>query len=359
MTTKYIDTLSDAGGRQSPKLMFSSMTNVINDINTYISFGNYYISPFYFKDFEAKKTAEGSFIRYGPKYSTAIIENLFFDIDCYRKDGTFIQASYDSMKKLWGWAKKNDIKIEVAHTSGGYQVLVKCKNVTAKNYKDVMYDICTSLDLSVDWAANNLAIMKRVIGSYNFGKDKKSARNTFVTSLTRWEIEGSYAKHLEATKKRRKKEYWHGSDYYIPPKTLKVKNRSKIELEKNTEFKVNTSLSDMLETYGLSYEYDFCQNIKDLIEQRHVSHVHRIYVLTYLKDILNISYGDVLKMLPKLLSSPHGNSTDGGHSIMEGQPEAVYASKYSFSPKYMKMEGICDHNCTQCEDYIKEMRRIK
>ena len=81
-------------------------------------------------------------------------------------------------------------------------------------------------------------------------------------------------------------------------------------------------------------------------------------MIKYLKDIFGIKYADVVMLLPKLLTAPHGNINDGAHSVEEGQPKTVYSKGLKFQPDKMKKDGYCDPECTVCQETMEAMKKI-
>jgi hypothetical protein len=328
------------------------------DINNYIRVCDVSISPWWFAELEQKWTGVGELrhtTRIGPKYSTAITNKLFLDIDCLTPDGEFKEESYDSMQKLWEWATEHNFKRDVSFTAGGYQMYIAA-NVKAQYYKNTVKDLVERLKLSIDDESVSLVDMRRVIGSYNYGSDNKSPRRRFCISLKDWEVGKPWAYHVETARKQRKQIYEYGHDVYKPPKTLVTIERKEFSRKVNVSF--DAGVDEIFDEYGYAYS-DLCEPIRALIEKDHVRHFERLRVVKYLRSIIGMDYGDVVILLPKLLNSPHGNNhTDGSHSIEEGQVDSVYANQSRFSPVGMREDGYCDPNCRKCDEYMELLNKL-
>lgn len=345
-TLNYIETYAD---RRIPhRLVFSDINSATLDIEEWIDIMNVSISPWWFKELEQKYSPDGKPTRIGPKYSSAVIDKLFFDIDCLTEDGRFIQKAYDSMVRLWTWATENNFKRNISFTGGGYQMYIWISDINPESYASIIYYLIKKLNLYID---ENISLtdMRRYIGSYNFGKDGKSPRNRWCICLKDYEVLKPWYYHLNLAKDRRTEIYTYGSILYTPPDVGVV--RKKRELDRRTDFTKDDDIDDILDKYGYKYD-DICPSMRAIIEQPHVGHYQRIYVIKYLKTIVGMSYGDVIIALPKLLTAKHGSINDGYHSLAEGQPYSVYSRGLFFNPKKMKQLGYCEQNCQKCEEYI-------
>lgn len=353
---RYIETYADR--RVPHRKVFTNIESAQIDINNYIQLCNVSISPWWFTELEQKYAGVGDGrhkVRMGPKYSTALTDCLFLDIDCLREDGSFRENAYKSKDILWNWAEKNDYKRDVSFTGGGYQMKIAA-NVQPQYYKDTVKDLVKRLNIEIDDESISLVDMRRYIGSWNFGKSNKSPRRCFCISLKDHEVRKSWGYHIKLAQQQRKEVYVYGSSIYKPPRVV-VKYQKK-EFDRNTSFTLDLSVDDILGDYGYSYD-DICKSMRDLIEKKHVEHFERIRVIKYLKTIIGMSYGDVVMLLPKLLVSPHGNGeTDGSHSISEGQVDSVFYRDMSFNPTGMKIDGYCDPGCNKCQEYLKMIRGI-
>lgn len=313
------------------------------------------ISVWWYTEIEEKRDEFGHFIRMGTRYSSAIIDKLFFDIDCLDKNGTYLDKNYKGAMQIWRWAKRNDYRREIVFTSGGYQMWVGCK-MNAENYSEAVHYVAELNGAEVD-PVISLRMMKRLPGSYNFGRDGKSERHSFCISLKEEEVNRSFAEHIKLSLTQRVDRYIYGNGYFIPPK-LERKWKEK-DLDRRTDFSVENGTDEILSAYGYSYE-DICENIRRIIEQPKVGHLERFMVIKYLKDVIGMKYGDLLILLPKILTAQHGsgNGNDGTHCIIEGQPKSVYANDYHFSPDKMIEDGYCRTNCTECKDFFKAVKKL-
>ena len=332
-------------------MVFSGEDAAILDIEQWIDLMNVSISPWMFKELEQKYSPSGRPTRIGPKYSTAVIDKLFFDIDCLTEKGRFIQKSYDSMERLWDWATENNFKRDISFTGGGYQMCVGVKNLNTESYRNVIHYLIEELNLYID---ENISLtdMRRYIGSKNYGKDGKSPRDRWCVSLHDWEVKKGWGYHLSISRECRVGQFKYGINYYDPPKVGTVRKRR--ELDRRTDFTINNELDEIFENYGWSYN-DICPSMKNIIEQPRVGHHQRIYVIKYLKTIVGMSYGDTVLVMPKLLTSKHGSMNDGHHCLEEGQPYNVYSRNMYFSPDKMRENGYCDDSCTKCDELIHIM----
>lgn len=333
--------------------MFTDLSDAINDINKYIEFSNVSISPWWFAECEKKYTKEGRYLRMGPKYETAIINKLFFDIDCVDKEGKIIDESIADRDKLIGFSNRSNIQTECVFSAGGYQIFIS-SNVICSAYTQVMQLLSLQLNVAIEDCVSTRQL-RRYVGSFNFGKPKKSKRSLFCISLKKEEWGLDFETHRKLALTQRKERFKYGSNLYTPSNDLGI--RPKKILDKNSDFTVDNDVDTILNKYGIEYE-DICQNIRNIIEQPHVSHGQRLFIIKYLKDICFIKYGDIIILLPKLLNSKHGCSNEGYHCIEEGQPGSIYGNDYKFSPKQMRESGYCDHTCYECDDLLRELKKI-
>lgn len=334
--------------------MFKTWTQAKDDINNWIEFSNVSVSPWWFTQLEQKYLPTGEPTRFGPKYSTAIVDCLFYDIDCLDENGQLIYKNYKGMLNMWRYAQKHDIKRNIAVTGGGYQLTLGGR-VKPDNYQDAVFHIAERTNTVIDPNVS-LSDMRRVVGSYNLGKESKGIRNTFCISLTDEEVEMDYLDHLKLSFKQRKGINRYGvNDLKFPDK---LKKRKKLrELVPRSDFTHCAGVDEILENYGYDYE-DLCSQMRAIIEQPRVGHSERTHIIKYLKSIVGIKYGDMLILLPKLLSARHGTTTDGGHSVEEGQVYSTYAKNHQFDPFYMRDEGYCPPECTDCRDYLYMLRNL-
>jgi len=348
---KYLENYVE--GRIPHRRLFSNNIDALMNLNKYIEESNVSISPWYFAEVEQKYNSSGIPTRIGPKYSSAIINKLFFDIDCLDKEGNIIEGTVESMYKLWDWSSKHDYRREFAFTSGGYQIVIYCK-AYAEIYENIIFHLRDKLGLIIDENVS-LAGMRRIVGSYNFGNDKKSKRHLHCISLRHYEIYDGFEKHklLAATKRKERNVY--GWNVY-KPKNIKVRVKKRT-LDRKTDFTSDSSVDDILLEYGWCYE-DICHCMKAIIEQPRVKHTERIIIIKYLKDIFNIKYSDILVLLPKLFTAKHGSGNDGTHCIEEKQPDSIYSNNYKFNPKKMRLRGYCDIDCDDCDRYLKDLWRL-
>lgn len=346
ITLNYIETYAEH--RIPHRIVFSDLNSAILDIEKWIDLMNVSISPWMFKELEQKYTPDGRPTRIGPKYSTAIIDKLFFDIDCYTKKGGFIERAYQSMLTLWDWATEYDYKRDVSFTGGGYQMCIGVKNLNTESYRNVIHHLIKELDLYID---ENISLtdMRRYVGSYNYGKKGKSPRNKWCISLKDYEVHKEWFEHLKLANNQRKDINIYGYNYYEAPNVGVV--RKKRKLEHRSDFTKEDGLDKILDKYGWIYE-DICPSMRSIIEQEHVGHRERIYVIKYLKTIVGMNYADVVVLLPKLLTARHGPINDGQHSLEEGQPYSVYSRNLFFNPKAMRKNGYCDQSCRKCDELI-------
>jgi len=346
ITLNYIETYGEC--RLPHRLVFLDMDSAILDIEKWLPLMNVSISPWVFKKLEQKYSPDGKKTRMGPKYSSAVIDKLFFDIDCLSEDGRFIQKSYDSMIRLWTWATENNYKRDISFTGGGYQMRIWITNINPESYINIIHYLIKKLNLYID---ENISLtdMMRYRGSYNFGKDGKSPRNCWCVCLKDYEVIKPWYFHLNLAKTRRTETYVYGNELFDPPNVGII--RKKKVLDRRSDFTRDDIIDDILGKYGFTYD-DICKSMKAIIEQPHVGHYQRIYVIKYLKTVVGMSYGDVIVALPKLLTAKHGVVNDGYHSIQEGQPYSVYSRNLYFNPDKMKQMGYCDQNCTECDAFI-------
>jgi len=334
------------------------MESAVADIENFIKFMNVSISIWWYKETEQKYEGVGADrkkTRIGPKYSTAITNKLFFDIDCMRTDGSHIKENYAGTMALWDWAVEHNYRREIAFTGGGYQMTIGAKLIP-ENYYNTIHHVADTVNVEIDDAIS-LTRMRRYIGSYNWGNDKKAARNCYCISLQEHEVHMPWWKHINLSQKKRTEIYKYGTKIYKKT-TIGPYKRKQLALDTRTDFTVGTTAGEILDDYGYAYT-DICISIKKIIEQPHVKHMERILVIKYLKDIVGISFADCVLLLPKLLTASHGNLTDGQHSVMERQPDTVYSRGLRFMPSKMKEEGYCDNDCTKCSDYLATLRKIQ
>jgi hypothetical protein len=100
--------------------MFSSMNNAEEDIRKWQKYTDVSISVFWYTELEQKYRLDVP-TRMGPKYESAITDKLFFDIDCLDKSGNINENNNEGFRRLWDYAKKNDIKRTATFTSGGFK----------------------------------------------------------------------------------------------------------------------------------------------------------------------------------------------------------------------------------------------
>jgi len=360
-----METYSEA--RLPHRKVFTTLNDAIDDINPWAKFSNVSMSVWWYKEIEQKYEGVGEMrhpTRIGPKYSTAITNKMFFDIDCMDSEGRYLKEVRDGMIKLWDWAVLHNYRRDVSFTGGGYQMCIGA-NIRPEFYWETVDHVRNTLDIIID-PVISLVGMRRIIGTYNWGSEGhvnknglrvgyKSSRNAFCISLKENEVHLPWHKHLILASKQKKEIYKYGVNMFEPPK-LKVR-RKKRNLDHRTDFNLHSSVDEILDKYGYTYD-DMCQCIRDIIEKPHVNHVERMMVIKYLKTIMCMEYADTVMLLPKLLTAPHGNSNDGSHSILEGQPMNIYSSGLVFRPDRMKLEGYCYPDCNECGDFIKAMKRL-
>ena len=327
---------------------FKSFKNAKIDLHSWLNDGNVSISVWEYREIEDKYTADGRFIRKGPKYSSAITDKLFFDIDCLHGN-KFDSKAHRSMFKLWDWCDKKDFKREVSFTGGGYHFLIDMYG-TPETYSSVMEYVIKDLDLTVD-ENYSLRDMRRLVGSINFGKDGKSERNNFCISLNEDEIKLPFNEHRRLSKEFRSDRYIYGREKFSPPKKAKKYNKQRT-FKVDPNFELDSKIEDVLYFYGYEYQ-DLCQYMRNVIEQPSVGHNERLYLLSYFKNVINVKYSDMIVLFPKLLDGKHGYETDGGHSISEGQIKHVYSNNKGFSVDLMRRKGYCDPECNYCTDMME------
>ena len=338
--------------------VFTTLNDALLDIRKFIKFSNVSISVWKYRSLEQKYSGVGLErrpTRMGPKYSDAIVDNLFFDIDCMDDEGRWLDDRLIQVIRLWDWARDHNYKRSVAFTGGGYQMVVATKMI-AENYSFVMKEVAGELDIEIEEAIS-LTDMCRVVGSYNHGADNKAVRNKFCVSLTEEELHQPYYKHLIKASKQDSEIHRYGTGYYKPNKKKRTVFKKK-ELDIRTDFTVKSSCEDILDEYGYSY-VDICPSMRNIIEQNHVSHMQRVMVIKYLKDIVGLTFADCVLILPKILTAPHGNETDGEHSVNEKQPDTVYSKGLIFMPDKMIEEGYCTAGCTLCTDYMQSIYKLR
>lgn len=333
--------------------MFSSQTEMLYDINQYIKISNVSVSVWWYKETEQKYDSYGRKTRFGPKYSSAITDKLFFDIDCLTKEGKVIQEYVDSTHKFWNWVIKNNFKRKIMFTSGGYQALIGA-SVYPEIYESCILQIREMFSLPNEII--DLARMYRVPGSFNYGNSHKSERNTFCISLQDEEVFMSFNELRKLSSNQRRKIHTSGINKYTP-KNLKRIVLKKKNLDRRSDFSHDSSTDDVLGKYGWCYD-DICPNIRSIIEQPRVNHQERMMVIKYLKSICNIKYGDMIILLPKILTAQHGMGNDGTHSIEEGQVDSIYSRNLFFNNRRMREEGYCDIDCDDCYNYIRKLKQI-
>jgi hypothetical protein len=323
------------------------MNNAEEDIRKWQKYTDVSISVFWYTELEQKYRLDVP-TRMGPKYESAITDKLFFDIDCLDKSGNINENNNEGFRRLWDYAKKNDIKRTATFTSGGFQVLLGADTQPCYYSSDIR-SLCDKFQIEID-PCISLACMRRWPGSFNFGRDSKSARNTYCIGLTEDETNLSFRELVRLALKHRDGLPIYGHfNYKSEEKHACVEKRT---LDRRTDFTFENSASEILEKYGYYYE-DICKNIRNIMEQPRVNHYERLIVIKYLKDIIGIKYADMNILLPKLLTAQHDVGNDGSHSVEEGQPKAVYSGNAHFSPYQMKKEGYCDQDCQVCLDYMK------
>ncbi len=355
-----------SAARVPHRKVFTNLNDMELDLNKWKN-SNISISVWWYKEIEQKYEGVGiarHSTRIGPKYSTAITDKLFFDIDCMRKDGSIIRERVEDAKTLWRWARKANYKREVAFTSGGYQILIGAK-VRPENYSDTVHYVENLLNIEVD-PAISLTDMRRVAGSFNYGDPGhvngkgevvgfKSTRNTYCISLTDDEMELPWYKHVRLSFTQRTKVYRYGSAQFSTSQVFVQRNKRK--LDHRSDFNINSDLEDIFDKYGYDYE-TICPNIRAIIEKPHVEHMERIMIIKYLKDIVCMKYADVVLLLPKLLTADHGMSNDGAHSVEEGQVSTVFSRGLVFQPDKMKQDGYCDSICSICQIFMEAIRKL-
>ncbi len=326
------------------------------ELNRWSKLTDVSISVWWYSEIEKKEDEFGHFIRMGVKYSSAIIDKLFFDIDCLDKDGTYLDKNYKGAMQLWRWSVRNNYRREIVFTSGGYQITISCK-INTESFSDTVKYVAKITGATIDPVIST-RMMRRLPGSYNFGRDGKSERHSFCISLKQEEVELPFSEHINLSLKQRIDRNIYGNGYFVPPKfELKTKER---ELDKRSDFTIDSDADTVLERYGYTYE-DICPNIRNIIEQPKVRHMERFMIIKYLKDVVGIKYGDLLVLLPKILTASHGsgNGNDGNHSITEGQPKSVYSNNYHFSPNTMIQDGYCKSDCKECIEFFKTVKKYE
>ena len=353
---RYLESYAEA--RIPHRKIFTSIEGAKYDIEKYIEICNVSISPWWFAEVEQKYAGVGEDrhpTRIGPKYSSAITDGIFIDIDCMTHDGRFRERSYNAKNILWDWATESDYIRDISFTGGGYQMFIGSV-VQPQYYNDTIKDLVRKLDIDIDDESISLTDMRRYIGSYNFGKLKKSPRNCYCISLKSTEVKKSWGHHLQLASQKRENVYKYGCNRYVPPKVL-VRNQLK-KFDRKPTVSIDANVDKILSEYGYSYS-DICESMRAIIEKKHVKHFERIRVIKYLRTIVGMNYGDTVIILPKLLNSPHGNGeTDGSHSISEGQVDNIYSHQCDFNPIGMRIDGYCDPDCTKCDEYIKYVKGV-
>jgi hypothetical protein len=340
---------------------FSTLETATSDIYRYIKFSNVSISPWFFTELENKYDIHGNVAYIGVNYESAIIDKLFFDFDlekCIKDDkGNRINTPFPQAReyaiRVWDWAKQYHYRRECAFSGGGYQIFIKC-SIPTMAYSNTIKSVIQNLNLEYDDVIS-LAQLRRYVGSFNFGNDKKNPRNLYCIGLTDEEVYLPVDDLKKLATTWRKDRTLYDIETYIP-KDIKI-NTPRLKFKRDPNYKPAQSLDEIFTKYGMVYN-DICPCIRSIIEQPSVSHQQRIVVIKYLKTIHYIKYEDMIQLLPLILTSPHGLGNDGSHSVSEKQPDHIYSSKYSFNPSWMVDNGFCPRSCSYCDELIKEMKRI-
>lgn len=288
----------------------------------------------------------------GIDYNSAVIDKIFFDFDVLDKKGNIQYDVLDSFRRYIAWVTDNDFRYEVAFTGGGYQTTFSAQMAT-EDYLPVVNWIIEKLDLKVDSVSTS--DLRRVVGSFNFGKEGKSERNRWCISLYESELPLSFEEHRELARKRRLGINYYGSQTFIPPEIDK-KKYVMATLEHDPNFSPDAGIDEILDHYGYSYD-QICPWIRRIIEQPHVKHKHRLYIISYFKNIVGVTYSDMNILITKLLAGSHGDTNDGGHSIREGQVKNVYLRNLPFSVDIMHKEGLCPTDCEICGEFQRAIWR--
>ena len=357
---KYIQTYTEA--REPNRLTFSNYADAIKDIKKYILFSNVSISPWYYSRLEEKYTINGNSY-FTVDYESCIVDKLFFDIDletCFiDKEGIRhnipIEGAWESLQRLSDFARTNKYRTEYTFTGGGYQVFVKT-DIPCLSYRNVMTNLIDKLDIRLDDNYSTM-MMRRFVGSYNFGNEKKNKRSLYCIDLTEDEVRLTVDEHKKLACNTRYERYLYNQETYHPEIIKLQKPRPRIVL-KPSRILDELSVNDILANYGLMYN-DICPIIQNMIQQDHIGHRQRLMIIKFLKSICFIKLEDMINLLPKLLVAPHGNVNDGLHSVIEHQPHSIFSNGYDFNPYQMKLDGYCPGTCDYCETLLRRLRKIK
>ena len=151
---------------------FSSMRDATADITFFNPREkNVYISLYQFRDAESNG-------RFRPVYSSAIVDKILFDFDCYKNNGSggefFDFKERVSAIRLDDYLEKNGIKRRYYFTGGGYHVYVSATGGSQYLGRATYGLVEGAGGISIDPSTvGDTSQMRRAPNSFNWGDAKK------------------------------------------------------------------------------------------------------------------------------------------------------------------------------------------
>lgn len=320
--------------------MFSDRREAIRDFNKWKHISNIYHSVYYYEKKEKKYDIDGNFKRWGPNYTTAIIDKIVFDLDSYEKNGTeqhYNQSGIESIRRFANWCRNKGYARRYVFSGGGFYGIIEAKGHPLK-LREAMFYIEKEAGLDVDPSViGDTGRMMRVLNSFNF----KQHRQRYCIPLKEEEVFLEWDEICELAKSPRIR-----SKFLYEGKVFKI-DRFRIDQNKvkrkqlSVEIKKNPDANEILGMYGRTLD-DLCPAMKHLLSRDHVGHYYRYELIKYFKSVFYIEYEDTVNLLAALLKG------EGMHSLVEGQAKFVYTKDRVFNPYKLKKIGICPENCHKC-----------
>ena len=337
-----------AKNRTPHRKMFTNRQDAINDFNKYKSFTDIFHSNYWFREQEEKFDRNGNIIRWGPDYTTAIVDKIDLDLDSYktiRLNGEVMEVYTDegilAIRKFHEWCDENNYMHRLIHSGGGFRGILKASGHPLK-LRDAMLNIGKKLEIEIDPATvGDTSRMMRVLNSFNFGEHRKR----FCIPLTKDEIYLDYSEIRELAKNPRfEQNFIYGEETFLL-NGFKIDENKLIKKQLFIDIKKNPDADKILAKYGWKIE-EFCEPIKHILSMEYVGHYLRWELIKYLKSVVRMEFNDLVNVLVALLKEA------GIHSICEGQAQFAFINNRVFSPKKMKAINLCPEYCYRCKRII-------
>ena len=325
--------------------MFYDRLSAIQDFNKHKAFSNVHHSIYWFTEKEEKFNHDGTFLRWGPDYNTAVVNKINLDLDSYRTirlGEKIIEAYTDegllSIRRFADWCNKHNYMREYVFSGGGFYGIVMADGHPLK-LRDGMLSLGREADIAIDPATvGDTSRMRRVLNSFNF----KEHRKCYCISLRESELSLDYNRiRALAEKPRFRQKFIYGTESFSL-RSYKIDEDKIKKKQLLIKIRENSDADEILKKYGWETK-EFCDPIKHILSLDYVGHYLRYELIKYLKSVIRMEVEDTVNFLAAILKE------EGVHSFGEGQAKHVYLKNRIFNPKKLKSMGLCPVNCHKCQ----------